>query len=179
MRSKICPVSGASRLAPAPAAVEVPTEGPAVAGAVTGTCWFFDPMTCQPVDGTIVDGSLTVTGFLASDGVLHVTGTLTGTCTADDATGPAFTQEISTPVRVAVTSGPQTCRTLRLATGPIDVDRRELVVHTGAVVVSVSAQSGPGHLAGNLLETVGNSLSSDPSATHLAELLNHFLTVSR
>jgi hypothetical protein len=178
MRSKLSPVNRALPLAPVPAAADAPSTRPALTGTVTGTCWFFDPMTGEPVVGTIPNGSFTVTEFRASGGALQVTGTLTATCTADDATGPTFTQEITTTVTVAVTRAPGASRTLRLLIGAIEIDRRGLVVHTGEVVVAVTAESGSGHLLGNLLWAVGNSLSSDAPATHVADLLNQFLTIS-
>jgi hypothetical protein len=178
MRSKLSPVNGALPLAPVPPAADAPSTRPALAGTVTGTCWFFDPMTGEPVVGTIVNGSFTVTEFRASGGALQVTGTLTGTCTADEATGPTFTQEITTTVTATVTRAPGACRTLRLLIGAIDIDRRGLVVHTRYIVVAVTAPSGSGNLLGNLLWAVGNSLSSGAPATHVAELLNQFLTIS-
>jgi hypothetical protein len=178
MRSKLSPLNEARLLSPVPSPAEEPGTRPALEGTVTGTCWFFDPMTGQSVDGTIVNGGFTVTGFVASDADLQAMGTLTVTCATDDATGPTFTEQITTSVDVAVTCGPGTCRTLRLRTGGIDLDRRGIVVHTGEVVLAVTAQSGSGHLPGNLLWAVGNSLTSDARATHVADLLNHFLSLS-
>jgi hypothetical protein len=178
MRQKTRPLDGDPILAAAPAAAARSTR-PALAAAVIGTCWFTDLMTGQVVDGTIVDGCFTVTGFRASDGALQVTGTLTGTCTAAGGTGQSFAQETSTTVTPTVTGGPGACRTLLLHIGAIDLDQRRLVVRTKEVVIAVTAPTGPGHMLGNLLEAVGNSLSSDAPATHLADLLDPFLTISR
>ena len=178
MRSKLSSVDGASPLTAAPPAADAPSTGPALAGVVTGTCWFVDLVTGEPVDGTIVDGTFTVTAFRAWSEVLQVTGTLSGTCSGDDSTGATITQEVTTSVIATVAPAPGTALTLCLRIGAVDLERRELVVHTEEVLIAVTAESGPHHLLGNLIGAVGHALSGGASATHVADLLNHIATIA-
>jgi hypothetical protein len=178
MRSKLSPTTGASLLTAAPQAADPPSTGPALATAVTGACWFVDLMTGEPVDGTMVDGTFTVTGFRASSGLLQVTGTLTGSCTADDSTGPTFTQEGTTSVITTVAPAAGSCLTLCLRIGAVALDRRGLVLRTDEAMIAVTAESGPRHLLGNLIGAVGNALSSGAPAEHVADLLNHIVAIS-
>ena len=152
---------------------------PALAGRVIGASRFVDPQSGQPVDGTIGNGALTVTGFGVARGVLQVAGTLAGWCTADDATGPAFALEITVPADIGVLGAPGACRTLRIRIDPVDVDGPRFALHTVEVVVALTAPTGPGNLVGNLLVAIGNALDSGAPATHVADLLNHVVALAR
>jgi hypothetical protein len=176
MRPKLERVDGVRLVADEAAAADEPPS-PALAARVSGVCKFLEPTTGQPVDG-IVDGSLTVTEFRAPGGALQLAGTLAGTCTADEVTGSTFSQEIAIPVVTVVTRAPGSCRTLRVLVGPMDVDRPEFAVHTAELVIAVTATTGQGNLLGNLLGAIGNSLSSDAPASHVAELLNHVVALA-
>lgn len=177
MRSRLHRVDGAL-LAPAPP-VGAPSTGPVLSGRVTGTCWFVDPATCQPVDGTVEQAVFTVTGFREAGGALEVTGTLTGTCTADCADGPVCSEVVTAPVAVVVTRAPGACWTLRVVVEGMDLDRRGLVVHTDEVVLGVTAPEGPGNLLGNLIAAVGAASRSATSTGHVADLLTLVASLTR
>ncbi len=161
----------------APAAAPATSPKLGLAAPVTGTCSFVDQATGQTVNGTIVNGLFTVTGFSASGGTLFVTGTLTGTCTAVNSLGQTVTRAINETVTTTVLTARGSCRILHLELGPIDLDVLGLVVHTNRIVLDVTAQSGPGNLLGNLLCAIANALNSGAPATQLANLLNQLLAI--
>ena len=148
-----------------------------IGGAVTGTCSFVDATTGQTVNGTIVNGLFTLTGFSASGGTVYATGTLTGTCTAVNTLGMTVTQAINETVTTAVVTAQGSCRILHLELGPIDLDLLGLQVHTDRIVLDITAQSGPGNLLGNLLCGLANALNIGASANQIANLLNQILAI--
>jgi hypothetical protein len=162
----------------ATSADDAPTA-PALAGRAIGASRFVDPRTGQPVDGTIGNGWLTVTGFGVSRGALQAAGTLAGRCAADEVTGPTFTLEITVPADIGVLEAHAECRTLRIRIEPVDVDGPRFALHTVEFVVVLTAPTGPGNLVGNLLVTIGNALRSGAPATHVADLLNHVVALAR
>jgi hypothetical protein len=110
-------------------------------------------------------GSLTVTGFKTINGALYAVGTLTGTI---NGTTPV-TQSVTVPVTIPT----GTCQILDLTLGPLHLDLLGLVVDLNQVHLTITAQSGPGNLLGNLLCDVANLLNGN--GTGLSGLLNQIL----
>ncbi|BBH68420.1 hypothetical protein ACTI_51050 [Actinoplanes sp. OR16] len=136
-----------------------------------------------PVTGTFTDatgqagtfaGTFTPERFAAKDGGLLAAGALTGTFT--DAAGQnvgTVDQDVSMPVAVAQA----TCRILDLTLGPLHLDLLGLVVDLNQVHLTITAQSAPGNLLGNLLCAITHLLDGNPSAGALAALLNALLAL--
>jgi len=72
----------------------------------------------------------------------------------------------------ATTSG--TCQILTLTLGPLHLDLLRLVVDLNQVNLTITAQSGPGNLLGNLLCAVAHLLDGT-QLTGLTNLLNQLL----
>ncbi len=72
----------------------------------------------------------------------------------------------------ATTSG--TCQILTLTLGPLHLDLLGLVVDLNQVNLTITAQSGPGNLLGNLLCAVAHLLDGT-QLTGLTNLLNQLL----
>lgn len=70
-----------------------------------------------------------------------------------------------------------TCPILNLVLGPVDLNLLGLMVHLNQVVLTITAQSGPGNLLGNLLCTVANLLNGGTLLGALANLLNQILSL--
>jgi hypothetical protein len=134
------------------------------------------PVTAQ-ISGTVAGGG-TFTGTLTNivfsnvNGVLTATGNLSGTLTN------SLGQTIGTVSNVLVSltaTATGTCPILNLTLGPLDLNLLGLMVHLNQVVLTITAQSGPGNLLGNLLCAVAHLLDSNGSTTALANLLNQLL----
>lgn len=144
----------------APAAQPVPTSLP-----VTGTL----------ADGTAFTGQLSNLSSNVVNGVLNVTGTITGTgLPADGTTFTAPVQDITTP---------NGCQVLTLDLGPLHLDLLGLVVDLAPVNLDVTAVPGAGNLLGNLvcgvaglLDNTGGAGGSGGALNGLSALLNRLLT---
>ena len=103
-------------------------------------------------------GTATVTGFSLVGGVLMATGTLVGNIlnSVGGVIG-AVNTTFTVPVGVA-----GTCQILHLTLGPLDLNLLGLMVHLNQVVLTITAQAGPGNLLGNLLCDVANLLNTSP-----------------
>jgi len=113
--------------------------------------------TTLPVTGTLPDGTA-FTGTLSNlrssivNGVLTLTGTISGTGL------PAGGTPFSAPVQnVAATNG---CSILTLNLGPLHLDLLGLVVDLAPVNLDVTAVPGAGNLLGNLLCSVAGLLDN-------------------
>ena len=126
------------------------------------------------MSGTL-SGILTVTNFSVVNGVLQATGNLVGTFT--NSTGG--TTPVSTTFSAPLTSASGSCTILSLTLGPLHLDLLGLVVDLNQVVLTITAQPGPGNLLGNLLCDVANLLNTGGGlstlVSQLATLLNQIL----
>ncbi len=117
-------------------------------------------------------GTLTLTGFQVSNGILTATANLAGTVL--DASGTSLgsiAQAISIPVAVA-----GSCTILTLTLGPLDLNLLGLMIHLNQVVLNITAVPGAGNLLGNLLCAVANLLNSGGPLSNLLNQLAGLLT---
>lgn len=131
-------------------------------------------------DGDVLTGSFDVTRFAVQDGALQAVGTFTGTIT-DSVTG------VKTPVTdtgtavVDLANSTGTCEILDLVLGPLHLDLLGLVVDLNQVVLTITAEQGPGNLLGNLLCAVAGLLDGPTGVgailTQITALLNQLLGV--
>jgi hypothetical protein len=125
-----------------------------------------------PIDaaqsGGVLNGVFTVTSFsVSSAGELVANGVFTGTATVG-----GITQTITSAASsVLQTTG--TCPILDLTLGPLHLDLLGLVVDLNQVHLTITAQSGPGNLLGNLLCAVAHLLDGNASQTAVQRLLDH------
>jgi hypothetical protein len=114
--------------------------------------------TTLPVTGTLADGtpfSGAISGLDTSvvDGVLMMTGTITGTGL------PAGGTTFSAPVQALDTVG---CDILNLDLGPLNLDLLGLVIDLSAISLDITAVPGAGNLLGNLLCAIAGLLDGGP-----------------
>jgi hypothetical protein len=130
--------------------------------------------TTLPVTGTLPDGTA-FTGQLSNltasvvNGVLQLSGTITGT--GLPAGGTTFTA----PIQDLVT--PNGCTILTLDLGPLHLDLLGLVIDLAPVNLDITAVPGAGNLLGNLLCAIAGLLDGPGGALGgIAALLNRLLT---
>jgi hypothetical protein len=154
-------------------AVTSTTAFAAPAAAAAPTSSVTTSISAVPSNGSSFTGSLSNIVFSNVNGVLTVTGHLTGTLTnAAGATLATIDQQITT----AVTATSASCPILSLTLGPLHLDLLGLVVDLNQVVLNITAQPGPGNLLGNLLCAVAHLLDNTGSTTTaIANLLNMIL----
>lgn len=141
------------------AATNAPTQS--VTATLTGTT----------ASGATFTGTLTNVVFSNVNGVLTLTGNLTGTLT--DAAGNVIGTVTNQLISVAITAAQGTCQILHLTLGPLDLNLLGLMVHLDRVVLDITAQSGPGNLLGNLLCAIAHLLDANGPLTALVGLLNN------
>lgn len=143
------------------AAAGTATAAPPVTGTVTQEVTGL-------VNGVPATGTLTIDRFVTSRGALQAVGTLTG----DLAGGTAV--PVAVPVAIAQSNG--TCQILNLVLGPLHLDLLGLVIDLNQVVLTITAEQGPGNLLGNLLCAIAGLLDNPAApAGGLAGLLNRLL----
>ena len=154
-------------LAITPTALAAPTNAPAthLTATVSGTA--------TTPSGATLTGSLSNIVFKNVNGVLTLTGNLTGT--VKSATGQVLKTFSNVPISVPVTSTSTTCPILHLTLGPLSLSLLGLNVYLSQVVLDITAQSGPGNLLGNLLCSVAHLLDSNASVNGLVNALNNLL----
>ena len=113
------------------------------------------PVSVTCPGGTPVTGLLDITSFARQNGQLVALGNITGTCPG--ATTP-FNVPVAIPVNLPLTTG--TCEILDLVLGPLHLDLLGLVVDLNQVHLTITAESAPGNLLGNLLCSVAHLLDS-------------------
>jgi hypothetical protein len=131
------------------------------------------PITGTAVGGGTFTGTLSNLQFVNLNGVLAVTGQLTGTLT--NAAGTVLgtvDRQITLPIGGAQVGG--TCQILDLTLGPLDLNLLGLMVHLDQVHLEITAQRGPGNLLGNLLCGLAGLLDGTGGG-NLAGLLNRLL----
>jgi hypothetical protein len=130
--------------------------------------------TTVPVSGTLADGTAftgQISNLTASvvDGVLQVTGTITGT--GLPAGGTTFTA----PIQDLQANG--SCTILTLDLGPLHLDLLGLVIDLAPVNLDVTAVPGSGNLLGNLLCAVAGLLDTGAGGLNgVVTLLNRLLS---
>jgi hypothetical protein len=131
----------------------------------------------QNLTGTVgnlqYDLTATITRFANQGGRLVAIGTVTGTVT-NTLTGVVtnVSQAFSVPVTLLQANG--SCTILDLTLGPLHLDLLGLVVDLNQVHLTITGQTGPGNLLGNLLCGLANALNGS-QAGGLASLLNRLL----
>lgn len=131
--------------------------------------------TTQPVTGTLSDGSAFTGAFSdlhtkVVNGVLTLTGTLTGTGL------PAGGQQFSQALAVNQLAVNNSCSVLTLNLGPLHLDLLGLVVDLAPVNLNITAVPGAGNLLGNLLCAVAGLLDNGGPVQGISGLLNRILT---
>jgi hypothetical protein len=150
----------------APAASAQTTSGLTV-NCVTPNC-LTQSITGTTATGQVVDLTSTIQRFVNVRGALNILTTITGT--VNGAPIPAITALV--PV-TALAANP-TCTILDLTLGPLHLDVLGLVVDLNQVHLTITGQTGPGNLLGNLLCGLANALNGG-QAGGLAGLLNRLL----
>ena len=130
------------------------------------------PVTGTTSSGGTFSGQYTIQRFVAQGQSLAAVGTLSGTLT--DAAGTVVGTVSNVPVTVPVTAADPTCTILTLTLGPLDLNLLGLMVHLNQVHLTITAQSGPGNLLGNLLCAVAHLLDNG-ATSGLTTLLNQIL----
>lgn len=148
----------------APAASSVPSAAAAAQPAASTTL----PVTGTLPDGTAFTGSLSNLSTSVVDGVLQLSGTITGT--GLPAGGTTFTA----PIQNLAANG--ACDILNLDLGPLDLNLLGLQVDLAPVVLDITAVPGAGNLLGNLLCAVAGLLDGNGPLTGISALLNRLLT---
>jgi hypothetical protein len=131
-----------------------------------------------PITGTV--GNLTysvtptITRFVNQNGTLTAVGTLVGTVT-NTLTGVTtpINQAFTAPITAAQAAG--SCTILDLTLGPLHLNLLGLVVDLNQVHLTITGQTGPGNLLGNLLCGIANALNGGGGLGGLAGLLNRLL----
>lgn len=130
--------------------------------------------TTLPVTGTLPDGTAFV-GSLSNlttsvvNGVVQLSGTISGT--GLPAGGTTFTAPVQN------LAAPDGCSILNLDLGPLHLDVLGLVIDLAPVVLDVTAVPGAGNLLGNLLCAVAGLFDGPGNALGgVAALLNRLLT---
>jgi hypothetical protein len=161
-------LAGAVGLVPAAASASAAPAAPTVAPAAQPAA------TTLPVTGTLPNGTA-FTGALSNlttsvvNGVVQLSGTITGT--GLPAGGTPFTAPIQD---LAVTEG---CSILNLDLGPLNLDLLGLVIDLSPVSLDITAVPGAGNLLGNLLCAVAGLLDGPGNPLGgIAALLNRLLT---
>jgi hypothetical protein len=124
--------------------------------------------------GGVLDGVLTITSFAVNEaGQLVANGVFTGTVTIN-----GVTTAITSTVTSILQATPGSCPILDLVVGPLHLDLLGLVVDLNQVHLTITAQSGPGNLVGNLLCTVTHLLDTGAVPgliQQLIDLINQLL----
>lgn len=158
-------LAGALGLVPAATANAAPAPRAATAAAPAATTL---PVTGTLADGTAFTGQLSDLTTSVVDGVLMMSGTITGTDI------PAGGTPFTAPVQSLTT--PDGCSILTLDLGAIHLDLLGLVVDLAPVNLDVTAVPGAGNLLGNLLCAVAGLLDRNGPLTGISALLNRLLT---
>jgi hypothetical protein len=170
IRHKITGIIGAAALAttlglvPAAAAQAAPT-GQTVEVAAARPAPTTLPVTGTLADGTPFSGAISGLDTRVVDGVLMMSGTITGTGL------PAGGTTFSAPVESLDAVG---CDVLNLDLGPLNLDLLGLVIDLSAISLDVTAVPGAGNLLGNLVCAIAGLLDGGP-LTGITALLDRLL----
>jgi hypothetical protein len=128
----------------------------------------------QASGGGTFTGTLNNLHLVNQNGTLGLAGNLTGTLTnaAGGLIGTVTNLPITLPIGGAAATG--SCTILDLTLGPLHLNLLGLVVDLNQVHLTITGQTGPGNLLGNLLCGLANALNGGGGGG-LAGLLNRLL----
>jgi hypothetical protein len=126
--------------------------------------------TTGTVNGVTYDLTSTVTRFVNQRGSLLAVVSTTGTANGNSV------GTITSPVPVNTLAASPTCSILDLTLGPLHLDLLGLVVDLNQVHLTITGQTGPGNLLGNLLCGLANALNGN-QAGGIARTLTGLLGV--
>jgi hypothetical protein len=162
-------VAVALTIAPAASSAQAaPTAAAPSTLDITGTI-------AQASGGGTFTGTLSNLHFVNQRGVLGLAGNLTGTLTnaAGTTLGTVTDLPITLPIGGAAATG--SCTILDLTLGPLHLNLLGLVVDLNQVHLTITGQTGPGNLLGNLLCGLANALNGGGGLGGLTNLLNQLL----
>lgn len=161
-------LAAALGVVPAAVAASAAPAGPSVAAAQTAVGSI--PVAGSLPDGTAFTGQLTNLTSSVVNGVLQLSGTITGTGL------PAGGTPFTAPIQDLQATG--NCQVLTLDLGPLHLDLLGLVINLAPVHLDITAVAGPGNLLGNLVCTVAHLLDNTGTGAlnGIAALLNQLLT---
>ena len=162
-------------LAPAAGAAQAQTGG-----ATAAPAGVLSIPSSLPITGSIANGGGTFAGtltnlqFVNQNGVLALAGSLSGTLT--NTLGQVIGTVTNVPVTLPISSPTAggSCTILDLTLGPLHLNLLGLVVDLNQVHLTITGQTGPGNLLGNLLCGLANALNGGGGGG-LANLLNNLL----
>lgn len=161
-------MAGVFGAAAAPAAQAAPpSSAPTQAVAAQKPAATTLPVTGTLADGTAFTGALSNLNTKVVDGVLTLTGTITGTGL------PAAGAPFSAPIEDAAAT--QGCKVLTLDLGPLNLDLLGLVIDLAPVSLDITAVPGPGNLLGNLVCAVAGLLDGGGPLGQLSAFLDRLL----
>ena len=162
-------LAGVIGLIPATAANAAPSNSaiPAAAAAAQPANTTL-PVTGTLPDGTAFTGSLSNLSTSVVDGVIQLSGTITGT--GLPAGGTTFTAPVQN------LDANSACDVLNLDLGPLDLNLLGLQVDLAPVVTGHHRRAGCRNLLGNLLCAVAGLLDGNGPLTGISALLNRLLT---
>jgi hypothetical protein len=162
-------IAAAVGIAPAAlGASAAPTQAPRQVAAAAQPVPTSLPVTGTLPDGTAFTGSLSNLSTQVVNGVVQLTGTITGT--GLPAGGTTFTA----PIQSLQATG--SCSVLTLDLGPLHLDLLGLVVDLAPVNLDITAVPGAGNLLGNLVCAISHLLDGPSPLGGIAALLNRLLT---
>jgi hypothetical protein len=141
-----------------------------IAAAAPPTATISNTIGGTTANGLNVTGTLSNMKFVDQNGQLVLTGVLNGqvTSAAGDVLRTIHDLIVSLPVIGGTPSG--SCTILDLTLGPLHLDLLGLVVDLNRVHLTITGQTGPGQLLGNLLCGIANLLNGGGGG--LAGILN-------
>ena len=153
------------------AATAVTVAGPASAAPPTAT--ISNTIGGTTATGLNVAGTLSNIRFVNQNGQLALTGVLNGTVANAAGTVLATIQNVGITLPVLGGAALGSCTILDLTLGPLHLNLLGLVVDLNQVHLTITGQTGPGNLLGNLLCGLANALNG--SGGGLAGILNRLL----
>ena len=162
-------MAGALGLVPAAASASAAPASTARAVAAAQPAATTLPVTGTLPDGTAFTGALSNLTTSVVNGVVQLTGTITGNGI------PGGSATFTAPIRdLVATAG---CKILTLDLGPLHLDVLGLVIDLAPVNLDITAVPGPGNLLGNLLCAVAGLLDGPGNALGgVTALLNRILS---
>lgn len=133
------------------------------------------PVTGSASNGDTFSGTFTVTRFVSQANQLFATGTVSGVL--KNASGGTIANVTNVPAALPVTSADASCQILHLVLGPLHLNLLGLVVDLNQVVLTITAQMGPGNLLGNLLCAIAGLLNGGTPLSGLSGILNQILSL--
>ncbi len=147
--------------------IALPFTGAAAQGSLSVP--FAGTATPQNAAAVPITGTFNITSFAVNNGQVVANGTLNFLLNG--------VQQV-VQAAVAVTQATGSCPILNLTLGPLHLDLLGLVIDLNQIHLTITAQSGPGNLLGNLLCAVANLLNNNGGLGNLVGgLLNQLATL--